>query len=114
LGLPESEESKILTIERRIALESNTALFDAADKELSTRRIDEITQAHSIANSVYTPHLVELSRSDSHFKVTAVAAGGRHSIFVDESGAAWSSGLGTKNRHKEENRVCFRAVCFRV
>jgi len=109
LGLPESEESKILIIERHIALECNAALFDAADKELSNRRIDEITQAHSVANVVYTPHLVELSRSDSPFKVTAVAAGGRHSIFVDESGAAWSSGLGTKNRPKNQGKIgCWR------
>jgi alpha-tubulin suppressor-like RCC1 family protein len=108
LGLEESEESKILFGERESELKKHDALPPGSDKENSWRKIQQIDSAHSVANLVYTPRHVTLGASQKgqdQLAVTAVAAGGRHSIFIDESGVAWACGLAT------DGQVC---ICARV
>jgi len=106
LGLPESEESKILYEERESEFKKYNALPPGHDKDNSWRKIQQIDAAHSVANLVYTFKHVILSASQKQgLTVSAVAAGGRHSIFIDETGAAWACGLAT------DGQVC---VCVGV
>ena len=99
-SLPQSDESVVLLKELQEEIARAETLSDGLDKDNALRKIAEISGAYAVANFVYVPKQVFLTKEGAAsgtepLSITAVAAAGRHSIFVDESGAAWSCGLAT-------------------
>ena len=98
LGLPESDESRILHAERLEQSAHIETLPEGAEKENARRKLEQISAAHRVANLIYTPARVVIGGEEDAghaLVVTSVAAGGKHSVMIDDSGAAWACGLGT-------------------
>jgi len=98
LGLLESEESQILNNERAETLKKYEALPEGEDKGNLLKRINDISAAHAMANMVYTLEQVMVVEQANNISITGIAAGGRHSVFVDESGAAWACGWASEGQ----------------
>ena len=98
LGLLESEESQILNNERAETLKKYEASPEGEDKGNLLKRINDISAAHAMANMVYTLEQVIVVEQANNISITGIAAGGRHSVFVDESGAAWACGWASEGQ----------------